>query len=175
MKRILMSLVFVSILMFGGIAAGHQDTQLALKDGLITGLSATYLPASFDVKSFRLSIAGKKIVIPESLRLILMRDMRADPFDDSPPQIEIIPSTFVFSASWRREVLQGDQSPYMVIMITPKGTDRLFHLNIDMDNLRFISATLLINNLGSVPIDLGDKADTQKKKTGEQVVAPNGP
>jgi hypothetical protein len=175
MKRILMSLVFVSILMFGGIAAGHQDTQLALKDGLITGLPATYLPASFDVKSFRLSIAGKKIVIPESLRLILMRDMRADPFDDSPPQMEIIPSTFVFSGSWRREVLQGDQSPYMVIMITPKGTDHLFHLNIDMDNLRFISATLLINNLGSVPIDLGDKADTQKKKTGEQIVAPNGP
>ena len=170
-----MSLVFISILMFGGIAAGHQDTQLALKDGLITGLPATYLPASFDVKSFTLIIAGKKIVIPEFLRRILMRDMRADPFDDSPPQMEIIPSTFVFSASWRREALQGDQSPYMVIMITPKGTDHLFHLNIDLDNLRLESATLLINGLGPVPIDLVEGTDRQKIKNGEQAVAPNGP
>ena len=154
--------------MFGGIAAGHQDTQLTLKDGSITGLPASYLPASFDVKLFTLIIAGKKIVIPESLRRILMRDMRADPFDDSPPQMEIIPSTFVFSSSWRREALQGDQSPYMVIMISPEGTDHLFYLNIDMENLRLESATLLINNLGSVPIDLVDRAGTQKEKNGEQ-------
>lgn len=83
-----------------------------------------------------------------------MRDVRADPFDESPPQLEIVPSTFIFSASWRREALEVDQSPYMVIMITPKETDYLFHLNIDLNNLRLISATLLINNLGPVPIDL---------------------
>lgn len=144
------------------------DPEVSLKGGLITGLPATYLPASFDVKAFTLVLAGKKIVIPESLRDILMQDVRADPFDDSPPQMEIVPSTFSFSASWRREDLDVDQTPYMVITITPKAPDCHFHLIIDMANLRLKSATLLINNIGPVPIDLVDKADTRNKKNGEQ-------
>lgn len=114
-----------------------------------------------------LTAAGKKVVIPEPFRRILMKDARADPFNDSQPQMEIVPSTFSFSDSWRRKDLGGNRTPYMVIRISPRKPECLFDLVIDMDRVRLIGASLLIDHIEPVPIDLSEVDATKKKEKSE--------
>ena len=64
-----------------GVAVAHQDTRLKFEDGKIIGLPESYLPASFNVEELSVTIAAKKLILPEVFQRLLRTDVSPDPFD----------------------------------------------------------------------------------------------
>ena len=150
-------------MIFHGVANGHQDTKLKYEDGLIAGLPANYSPASFDRKNLVLSIAGKKMILPDVFLSILLEDISADPFD-GPRTYKTIPCDFSFTASWYHGDLGGDLPPYIVVTAAPRNTDTHFEILVDMDTLSVIQADVVIKNLGSIPIKVIDRRQDESKE-----------
>jgi hypothetical protein len=155
MRHIIPSLVALVILC--SVASAHQDTILKLQDGKIIGLPEKYLPASFDVSELSLSLADKRLVLPEVIRGLLIDDTKVDPFADKPSKA-IRPCKFSFSASWYHGSM-SDLPPYILISIVPEGAACRIELLIDMDNPKFLRADLQIEGMPGVPIDLDGKPD----------------
>jgi len=165
--------------LFCGVAVAHQDTRLKFEDGKIIGLPEGYLPTSFDVEELSVTIAAKKLILPEVFQRLLRKDVSPDPFD-GPRKFESVPCTYTFSASWYHESLNVDMPPdlrlppYMLISIFPTGRACHFELLIDMEGLKILRADLQVGGLGSVPIDLDDGKRERDKKNGEQDGSGNG-
>ena len=134
------------------LEGGNVDANLDFKDGRIIGLPKKYSPASFDLKKLSLSIGGKKLVFPNSLRELLMYDASDDPFSDEPPQMKPHPYTYTFEATWGH--LPKDTPPYIAITVRPKNKNVVYKLLIDMDKLELIYADVIVEGIGRVPIAL---------------------
>jgi hypothetical protein len=161
----LFTLLCSALMMISSLHA-HQDTQLKFENGKITGLPDKYLPASVDIKKQTLSIAGKTLVFPDVLRGIFTFDANPDPFESNPPKIEAHPYTYSFSASLYHEQFVGGLPSYMLIKVTPADAKIGFELLIDIDNLSFLRADILVKGIGSIPIDLDGVPD--EIQSGEQ-------
>ena len=161
-----------------GVAVAHQDTRLKFEDGKIIGLPESYLPASFNVEELSVTIAAKKLILPEVFQRLLRTDVSPDPFD-GPRKLESVPCTYSFSASWYHENLNVGLPPdlalppYILISIFPTGRAFHFELLIDMDHLKILRADLLVKDFGSVPIDLDDGRRVRDKNNGEHAVDGN--
>lgn len=158
MKRFAL-LGFLPILLMSSSLQAHQDTPLKIENGKITGLPEKYSPASFDIKKQSLSVAGKALVFPDVLRRVFTFDANPDLFASKPPKIEAHPYTYSFSASWYHEQVVGSLPPYMLITVTPPDAKIRFELLIDMDKLTLLEADILIEGIGTVPIDLDGVPD----------------
>ena len=172
MKYTTTSLVALSMTLLCNVSDAHQDTRLKFDNGKIIGLPDAYLPSSFDAVELSVTIAGRKLMLPEVFQRLLKKNVNVDPFDGS-RQIENVPCTFTFSASWYHAELGGDLPPYMLISILPKGNDCHFEILVDMDHLKILKADIQIKNLGSVPIDLADGIRVGNKKNGKQALDGN--
>ena len=173
MKTNTIQLIAIVFVIFLGVATGHQDTKLEYKEGNILGLPAQYSPASFDTKDLELTIAGKRFILPEEIRRVLLEDISVDPFDSGPRTFKTVPCTFSFTASWYHSKLNGDLPPYIVVTVSPKNAECSFEVLVDMDALRAIQADVSIKGLGTVPILLKDSNATKPQKEGEQAAPCN--
>ncbi|WP_139345362.1 hypothetical protein, partial [Pseudocolwellia agarivorans] len=61
-----MRLLLILFAIYSNCSFAHKDTGLELQqNGSLAGLPNKYEPSSFDLESFTLEIAGKKLIIPE--------------------------------------------------------------------------------------------------------------
>ncbi len=139
-------------------ASAHQDTILKLENGVLTGLPKIFQPAKFDVEHKVLTISGKELRFPSSLRRLFPDDDAEEIFGE-PQKVEGIPYELTFSASW----YHGPSSmlpPYLLIRIAPKERDFRFEVLVDIKDLKFIEArmevSLSLNRHQSIPIKIDE-------------------
>jgi hypothetical protein len=172
MKTKIAQISTIVFVMFHGMASGHQDTKLEFQEGRILGLPTQYSPATFNTKELELIIAGKRLIIPEEIRRVLLHDISPEPFVE-PRTYKTIPSMYSFTASWYHAKVPGDLPPYIVINISPNNTECRFEILVDMDALKVIQADVSIKSIGTVPILLKEAATSKIQKDGEQAAPRN--
>lgn len=146
------ALAILSLAIGCGLASAHQDTPLQLKDGVLEGLPKVFQPARFDLEKKVLTIGGKNLELPPTLRRWFPDDHTADTFAE--PQ-KGIPYDLSFSASWYHG-LSSTLPPYLQIRITPKERDFCFEIIVDIQSLKILEANMIVslspNSKQRVPI-----------------------
>ncbi len=123
-------------------SAAHTDTPIQLKDGALRGLPKEFLPAAFDLDSKILTVAGKKLQLPDSLIALFPDGRGVDQFGEPNP-VEGIPYELEFSASW----YHGPSllPPYLLIKITPKDRDFRSEILVDIESVAFLEAHVFLS------------------------------
>jgi hypothetical protein len=119
-------LLILFIVVYSGYSFAHKDTGLELQyNGTLIGLPNKYEPSSFDLKSFNIEVAGKKLLIPECIRRKVGINNRLNYSID-------------FNASWYHN--STTLPPYMNIIVTPEKGDFYYSLLLNLDTLGLIGA-----------------------------------
>jgi hypothetical protein len=123
------------------LVAAHQDTIIHFEDGTLRGLPKEFQPATFDVDKKILTISGKVLQFPDSLKALFPDDRPVDRLGDTTP-VRGIPYELQFSASW----YHGPSllPPYLQITITPKNRDFHSEILIDIESLAFLKAHVFL-------------------------------
>lgn len=131
---------FVALLILPLTLWAHEDTLITLKGKSLVGLPEKYLPAAFDSEEASLTIAGKKLVLPEFLKDVLEEK---DAY------------TLKLSSSWYHE--PEIMPPYILIAVTPKGRHFSYRVLVDMDALKILEVEMELwdtdSSMRTIPVD----------------------
>ena len=121
-----MRLLLILFVVYSGFSFAHKDTGLELQyNGSLIGLPNKYEPSSFDLKSFIIEIAQKKIIIPECIK-------------HSIGVTNELNYSIDLSASWYHNL--DNFPPYLNISIFPEAGKFEYHLLLNLDSLEFLEA-----------------------------------
>ncbi|MBB1282515.1 hypothetical protein [Pseudoalteromonas sp. SR41-1] len=116
----------IILIIFSGYSLAHKNTGLEIQsDGALFGLPKAYEPSSFDLKTFTVEVAGKKLSIPECVKHKIGVSKKGDYALD-------------FSASWYHN--STTLPPYIKINVIPTNGKFEYHMLFNLDNLELISA-----------------------------------
>jgi len=120
-----MRLLLILFVIYSNFSFAHKDTGIELQyNGTLIGLPNIYEPSSFDLESFTIEIAGKKLTIPECVRRHI--------------GINELNYSIDFTASWYHN--STTLPPYMNIIVTPGKGDFYYYLILNLDTLGLIGA-----------------------------------
>ncbi|MGE9267255.1 MAG: hypothetical protein ACQKBY_04095 [Verrucomicrobiales bacterium] len=153
LKKIILLAIVLTI--GNGISSAHQDTPLELKEGVLMGLPKPFQPARFNLKKKILTIGGKDLQLPLVLKR-LFPDTREEGVFGEPHKKEGIPYDLSFYASWYHG--PSILPPYLQIRIVPKDRDFRFEILVDIQNLKFLGAKMVVslspNDYQHIPIEI---------------------
>ena len=109
-------------------AAAHKDTVLAVKEGNIEGLPEKYQPATYDSERYILRIGTREMAFAPYLKSLFTE--RND-WDMS------------ITASWYHK--SWSLPPYICFHLKPGERDYGYDVLIDMDTLKLIRITAILN------------------------------
>lgn len=134
-------LIAISLLIGVASLAAHQDTPIQLKDGKLLGLPKEFEPAAFDLEKKILTISGKALPFPDSLKALFPDDRRVDQIGES-NAVKGVPFALKFSASWYHG--PSFLPPYLLMKITPKDRDFSCEILVDIESVAFLEARVFL-------------------------------
>ncbi|CAM4451175.1 hypothetical protein [Pseudoalteromonas maricaloris] len=127
-----LSFIFFSILI-SSAAFAHRDTGIKLqKSGQLIGFPKEYLPATFELENFALSIANNKLTLPECVSKFLVNNKLS------------------FSSSWYHT--RSTLPPYFNIKASSYSQNIEYTFMLNMDTLELIDAYQLPLNRSTAGI-----------------------